>query len=62
MNSRDLCKWLRDNSSGIYRPASEAADKIERQQELLELAWDAICEAGYECYVSELRRAMDCES
>jgi len=30
MNDKDLCKWLRDNSSGIYRPSAEAADRIER--------------------------------
>jgi hypothetical protein len=26
----DLCQWLRDNSSGIYRRSAEAADLIER--------------------------------
>ncbi len=25
----ELCKWLRDNSSGIYRQSANAADKIE---------------------------------
>jgi len=30
LNSEDLCVWLRSNSSGIYRPSSEAADMIER--------------------------------
>jgi hypothetical protein len=25
----ELCAWLRANSSGIYRPAAEAADEIE---------------------------------
>jgi hypothetical protein len=25
----ELCKWLRENSSGIYRPAAAAADLIE---------------------------------
>lgn len=33
-----LCEWLRDNSSGIYRPCNAAADLIERmQKELHEL-------------------------
>ncbi len=34
----------------------------ERQQDLLELAWGAICEAGYECYAYDVREAMDRES
>jgi len=25
----ELCKWLRDNSSGIYRQSANVADKIE---------------------------------
>lgn len=29
MNTKELCKWLRDNSSGIYRPSEEAAIVIE---------------------------------
>lgn len=29
LNDRDLCKWLRDNSSGAYRPSARAADRIE---------------------------------
>lgn len=27
--SKDLCQWLRDNSSGAYRKSAEAADRIE---------------------------------
>jgi hypothetical protein len=30
MTKQELCEWLRANSSGIYRPAAEAADTIER--------------------------------
>jgi hypothetical protein len=33
MNTRptlELTQWLRDNSSGVYRPAAEAADLIEQ--------------------------------
>jgi len=31
----ELCTWLRDNSSGVYRKSAEGADEIERlQQEL----------------------------
>jgi hypothetical protein len=29
---KELCRWLRDNSSGIYRPAACAADLIEKLQ------------------------------
>ena len=29
MNDTQLCEWLRDNSSGIYRPSAQAADRIE---------------------------------
>jgi hypothetical protein len=28
-NDKDLCKWLRENSSGNYRLAAYAADRIE---------------------------------
>lgn len=28
-NPQELCKWLRENSSGVYRPAAAAADLIE---------------------------------
>lgn len=29
MNDKALCKFLRDNSSGIYRSCGEAAERIE---------------------------------
>ena len=29
MGRTELCQWLRDNSSGVYRPAAEAAAEIE---------------------------------
>lgn len=35
MKQDDLCKWLRDNSSGVYRPAAEAAGEIERQASVI---------------------------
>jgi len=31
MDDLVLCQWLRDNSSGVYRPSSAAADRIETQ-------------------------------
>ena len=30
MTNPELTKWLRDNSSGVYRPSREAADLIDR--------------------------------
>jgi hypothetical protein len=32
MTTPELTQWLRDNSSGVYRPAAEAADVIEQLQ------------------------------
>lgn len=29
MDNKKLCQWLRDNSSGVYRPAAVAAERIE---------------------------------
>ena len=29
MDNKQLCQWLRDNSSGVYRPAAVAAERIE---------------------------------
>ena len=29
-DNKKLCKWLRDNSSGAYRPSAEAAELIEK--------------------------------
>ena len=40
MTDIELCKWLRENSSGIYRPSAEAALRIE---ELLS-ALQSICD------------------
>lgn len=34
MTTPELTKWLRENSSGVYRPAAEAADLIEDLQKL----------------------------
>ena len=35
MNNDKLCKWLKDNSSGIYKPAAEAAERIKELEEAL---------------------------
>jgi len=35
MELKALCTWLRANSSGVYRPANDAADAIERLADAL---------------------------
>lgn len=35
MTRTELCAWLRANSSGIYWPAADAADEIERLEAAL---------------------------
>jgi hypothetical protein len=42
MKTKDLKKWLRDNSSGIYRPSKEAADYIDELEKALRFALDNI--------------------
>lgn len=46
MSSKELCQWLRDNSSGIYRPSARAADRIELLEEALREARDWINETS----------------
>ena len=36
MTQHQLIEWLRENSSGVYRPAAEAADLIERMRSWIE--------------------------
>ena len=66
---KDLCKWLRDHSSGVYRKSAEAAEVIENLeakrdalQKMLDIAWDAVQEAGYEDFAHELRAFMEGQS
>lgn len=42
MKSKELKEWLRGNSSGIYRPAAEAADYIDQLEESLQYMVDNI--------------------
>jgi hypothetical protein len=42
MTNDELKKWLRENSSGAYRPAREAANLIERQEQQIALLGDAL--------------------
>lgn len=41
LNRKDLCEWLRENSSGVYRPSAQAADEIEAlEREIIKLKID----------------------
>lgn len=40
MRSHELKQWLRNNSSGVYRPAREAADYIDRLEAALRFIRD----------------------
>ena len=35
MSTKELIRWLKDNSSGVYRPAREAAERLERMERAL---------------------------
>lgn len=35
MEIKELIQWLRDNSAGVYRPAKEAADRMETMERAL---------------------------
>lgn len=37
MEDKELIQWLKDNSSGVYRPSKEAAERIEELLEYNEL-------------------------
>lgn len=37
MEDKELIQWLKDNSSGVYRPSREAAERIEELLEYNEL-------------------------
>ena len=49
MTNQELCTWLRENSSSAYRPAAEAAERIEQLEAALKCldamyarAWDEV--------------------
>ena len=42
MTNDEIKKWLRDNSSGVYRPSRMAADLIERQEQQIALLVGAL--------------------
>lgn len=43
---RKLCKWLRENSSGFYRPSAKAANRIEELNSQLQTAKEVIAHQG----------------
>jgi hypothetical protein len=54
MNRTELCAWLRANSSGIYRPAADAAAEIERLEDALcEIANADMTTKGFQMIASE---------
>lgn len=46
LEQKELCEWLRNNSSGVYRPAAQAADEIERLQRAYDCAHKQAMENG----------------
>jgi len=42
MDNKQLCQWLRDNSSGVYRPSAVAAERIENLLTQLKRMQDAL--------------------
>jgi hypothetical protein len=40
MTTDELIEWLKENSSGIYRPAYEAAERLEQMQTYLKMMAD----------------------
>jgi hypothetical protein len=42
MSNSELCKWLRDNSAGVYRKAAEAADVIEQLEHDMSVLQDRL--------------------
>tara|TARA_R110002096_G_scaffold315227_7_gene509483 strand:+ start:1710 stop:1904 length:195 start_codon:yes stop_codon:yes gene_type:complete len=60
MNSAELCKWLRDNSSGVYRPSALAADRIESLEEALEYTMKQLSKGSLSvvsAYVEEITKS-----
>lgn len=55
--NKELCEWLRQNSSGIYRTAAEAAGEIERlENENKTLAEEVRKLRNYRSSVEEISR------
>ena len=40
MTTDELIEWLKENSSGVYRPALEAANRLEQMQTYLKMMSD----------------------
>ena len=57
MGRTELCQWLRDNSSGIYQPAADAADEIEMLAAAKDQHFTQAMENGSKA--NELRAALE---
>lgn len=61
MKDKTLCKFLRDNSSGIYRPCAEAAARIEvlaKENERFRIALKAMNQP-HQNYIPQLDCTVD---
>jgi hypothetical protein len=56
METKELIQWLRDNSSGVYRPSAEAADLIES---LLSERQEWKCTVGGETFRTDDKSVAD---
>jgi hypothetical protein len=60
VKDKALCKWLRDNSSGTYRPSAEAATRIEMLRHALnDLLNDCINFGDGKLSDCKMQQAMD---
>jgi len=59
MELKDLCLWLRANSSGVYRPCNDAADTIERLSWALAMFLDGIQAHDFQGYTG--LSEIDCQ-
>lgn len=58
MKHEELCQWLRENSSGVYRKCRDAADVIEAQERQMSAMRLAMCIAADWIEASPLERAL----
>lgn len=52
MDDKELCEWLRQNSSGDYRPSALAADRIEQLLSAVNSVRDLIHGQDIDCFGS----------
>ena len=46
MTNMELKEWLRRNSSGVYRPSADAADRLDKLEEVVSIFVDRLKELG----------------